>query len=83
VVQNLKIVGGTKFKDFWWYKPSDYMYYTIPSGHKITMTNNSRFLPKAALPSIYLSWKPFLLKLQTRSCADKKNLSTILCCSLI
>jgi len=37
-------------------------YYEIPSAHKITMTNNFLFLSKPALPSIYLSLKPFSLK---------------------
>jgi len=37
--------------------------YAISPAHKITMTNNFIFLAKAALPTIYLSSKPFSLKL--------------------
>jgi len=35
--------------------PSDYIYYAIPSAHKITITNNILFLPKAAFSSVYPS----------------------------
>jgi len=59
---------------------SDYIFCTIPSTYKIMMTNISLFLPKAAPLSIYLSSKPFSLKPWTRSCVDKKNLSTISRC---
>ena len=57
-------------------QPLDFTCYKILSVLNIMMTVDSLFLPKVALLSIYLLWKPLSSKLLTPPSADKKNSCT-------